>query len=171
MPRFRARSVLLPCCFLLLAPPAAARQKPTLTRADYGRFESLGASVLSPDGRWLAYAITRVNEERELRVRPLGRDTARTAPWASGPVFSADSRHLAWSVGVSAAEQKRLEKEEKPVRLRATVLELATGRERSFDAVRAFSFDATGRFLALHGYAPETPEGKGADLRVIDLAG
>lgn len=171
MPRFRARSVLLPCCFLLLAPPASARQKPTLTRADYGRFESLGASVLSPDGRWLAYAITRVNEERELRVRPLGRDTLRTMLWASGPVFSADSRHLAWSVGVSAAEHKRLEKEEKPVRLRATVLELATGRERSFDAVRAFSFDATGRFLALHGYAPETPEGKGADLRVIDLAG
>lgn len=117
-------------------------------------------SVLSPDGRWLAYAITRVNDARELRVRPHGRDTARTILWASRPIFSADSRHLAWSVGVSAAEQKRLEKEEKPVRLHATVLELATGGERSFAAVRAFSIDATGRFLALHDYAPDAPEGK-----------
>ena len=32
------------------------------------------------------------------------------------------------------------------------------------------TFDATGRFLALLGYAPKEPKGKGADIRVLNLA-
>ena len=35
------------------------QNKPVLTPADYGKFETLGVATLSPDGKWLAYAITR----------------------------------------------------------------------------------------------------------------
>ncbi len=31
-----------------------AQRKPTLTPADYGRWETLGRARLSPDGGWLA---------------------------------------------------------------------------------------------------------------------
>lgn len=153
-----------------LATPVAAQQKPLLTPADYGKFELLGASRLAPNGRWLAYGVTRVDEKAELRIRPLDRDTLRVVPWGSGPVFSSDSRWVAWTVGLPPDEVKRLEKDKKPIRTGVALLELATGRERSFATTRAHAFDATGRFLALHAYAPEEPKGKGSDLRVLDLS-
>src|SRR5580698_8195555 len=36
--------------------PAA---KPTLTRSDYAKFESIGGAALSPDGKWIAYVISK----------------------------------------------------------------------------------------------------------------
>ena len=45
------------------APGALAQDKPTLTSDDYGQWESLGQTVLSRDGRWLAVGVARVNDE------------------------------------------------------------------------------------------------------------
>jgi len=153
-----------------VARPARAQDRPTVPVADYGRWENLGSVTLSPDGAWIAYGVSRVNEENELRYRRLAAGDTQVAAWGSSPEFSPDSRWLTWSVGVSEEERKRLEAAEKPVRTGAALLDLRGGDERAFDAVRASSFDATGRFLALHGYAAEEPEAKGADLRVLDLS-
>lgn len=73
------RTILLILSATLLASPLAAtvRQKPVVKPADYGQWESLGQPTLSPDGKWLAYPIRRVNEEDELRIRSLTRDTTR----------------------------------------------------------------------------------------------
>ncbi|MGH7541429.1 MAG: alpha/beta hydrolase family protein, partial [Gemmatimonadota bacterium] len=157
----------------IAAPPiAVAQEKPTLTPEDYGRWESLGPAVLSPDGAWLAYRVTRVNEEDELRVRRLAEDSTRVVPWGEDPVFAASGRWLAYAIGVSRTERERLEEADEPVRLGTGLLDLESGAERDFDDVAAFAFDAEGRFLALHGYAPDAPEDSapgGADLRVLDL--
>src|ERR1043166_3761698 len=37
----------------------SAAVKPTLTKADYDKFESVNATTLSPDGKWLAYVVNR----------------------------------------------------------------------------------------------------------------
>lgn len=154
-----------------LAVPAAAQQKPLVTPADYGKFESLGfGQALSPNGRWLAYPVTRVNEQNELRIRPLDRDTTLVAAFGTAPRFSANSQWLAWTVNVSPEERARLERDRRPIRTSAAVMALATGERRTYDAVRAMAFDATGQYLALHGYTPESPAGKGADLRIVHLA-
>ena len=155
----------------LAAGTLGAQSKPIVTPADYGRFEQLGVTALSPDGTWLAYGISRVNERNELRMRPLDRDTLLTIAWGSAPSFSPDSRWVTWSIGVSPQEGARLQRARQPVRMKAGLRDLRTGEERIFEAVRSRTFDASGRYLALHGYAPETPRGKGADLRVIDLVG
>lgn len=161
----------LPALLLLLAAPATAQQKPLVTPADYGKFESLGfGQALSADGRWLAYPVSRVNEQNELRIRPLDRDTTMVAAFGTTPRFAANSRWLAWTVTVSPDERAKLEKDRKPVRTGAAVMNLATGERQAHEQVRAHSFDATGQYLALHGYAPEAPAGKGADLRVLHLA-
>jgi dipeptidyl aminopeptidase/acylaminoacyl peptidase len=73
-------------------------------------------------------------------------------------------------VNVSLEERRRLERERQPVRQGAAALDLRSGEQRSYERVRARSLDATGRYLALHGYAPTEPRGKGADLRVVELA-
>lgn len=149
-----------------VAPPAA-QQRPTLTPADYGKFESLVATALSPDGRWLAYGVRTVDEHLELRVRPVDGDATRVYEWASSPSFSPDSRWLTFTVGVSPEERER---SDGPIRNRLLMLDLQSDSERSFEQVRARAFDESGRFLALHGYAPGEPAARGADLRVIDVS-
>ena len=53
------RIFLLPLvCAVAYSGPVAAQQLPP-TPADYAKWETLGAATLSPDGRWIAYAISR----------------------------------------------------------------------------------------------------------------
>ncbi len=155
---------------LTLPAPANSQERPIVTPDDYGRWENLGGSVLSPHGDWIAYTVTRVDEDSELRVRKLDEDSTRVFPWGSSPSFSPDGRWLAWTVGLSTEERERLAESDEPVRQKSSVMDLGTGEIREFDAVSERDFDASGRFIALRGYAPDEPEGKGADLRVVTLA-
>ena len=149
--------------------PLAAQQRPVVTPDDYGRWERLGGSALSPFGDWIAYAVSRVDETSELRVRRIDEDSTRVFPWGSGPRFSPDGRWLAWTTGMSPDEEEALGGRGEPVRRTASVMDLRTGDVREFEAVAGFAFAATGRHLALRGYPPSEPRGKGADLRVVDL--
>ncbi|UCD25491.1 MAG: prolyl oligopeptidase family serine peptidase [Gemmatimonadota bacterium] len=172
MDRCTARSIFTSMLALMIvSSPSVTQDRPTLTPDDYGQFETLvfGATVLSPDGRWLAYGIRRVNEENELRIRELRRDSTIVAAWGSNPTFSANSLWLAWTIGISPEERERLQEQKKPVRMGVGLRDLETGTEREFETTSRFAFDATGEFLALHGYAPEEPSGKGGDLRVLNL--
>lgn len=166
--RITSRLLYLVLVFVSMSAQTFA-QKPTVQPEDYGRWEYLQTATLSPDGAWLAYRIQRVSDETELRFRPLDRDTTRVVLWGESAVFASNSKWLAWQIGMSEAERKKLEKQKKPVHKKATVLNLQTGKELKFDDIQQLAFDATGRFLALHGYPPEEPKGKGADLRLIDL--
>jgi hypothetical protein len=58
----KTTSAVLATIALLVAGPAAAQQRPTITPPDYGRWEALGPATLSPDGAWLTYQVRRVNE-------------------------------------------------------------------------------------------------------------
>ncbi len=136
---------------------------------DYGRWESLGFPALAPDGRALAYRVTRNDEENELRIRLLDSDSTRVVPWGDDPVFSPEGRWLAYAIEPTKEEREKLEKDDAPIRLDARLLDLDTGEEFAFEDIDTFEFDAEGRYLALLGYPPKEPEGKGADLLVVDL--
>ena len=166
------RTILCILSATLLASPLAAtvQQKPVVKPADYGQWESLGQPTLSPDGKWLAYAIRRVNEENELRIRSLTRDTTRVVEYGSAPRFSQNSRWLAYSIGVSPDERERLAEEEKPIRNKLGVLDLAAGDETIVDDVASFVFSEGGEYLAMRAYQPEGSERSVADLLIRDLA-
>ena len=163
-------TALLAAAALLSIPaPASSQDLPLVTPDDYGRWERLGADALSPFGDWVAYVVTRVDETSELRVRRLADDSTRVFPWGSAPAFSPDGRWLAWTVGPPPEERERLQEQDEPVRDKATVMDLQTGETRDFEAVSERRFDASGRFIALRGQAPEEPAGKGADVRIVTL--
>ena len=157
---------------LALVPPssASAQERPLVTPGDYGRWERLGDVEVSPFGDWIAYVVTRVDEASELRVRRLEDDSVRVFPWGSTPRFSPDGGWLAWTVGLPPEERERLAESDEPIREKASVMDLQTGETREFDAVSEHRFDASGRYVALRGYPPDEPSGKGADLRIIALA-
>lgn len=163
-----ARSVVVAGLMLVAAQPGAAQQRVPVGPNDYGQFESPGEAVLSPDGAWLAHAVNRVNEQNELRVRLIVRDSTVIIPFGGSAVFSGDSRWLAYSIGVAPSERERLAEAKSPIRSKAAVLDLTRGTTTMLGEAAAFTFSPDGAYLAVHGYTPE--ERRGSDLIVRDLA-
>src|SRR5262245_60563928 len=172
------------CVALALSVGALSRpaERKPLAAADYGKWENLGTGVLSPDGRWLAVPITRVDGTAELRLYSLAdadspgpSRPAFTAAQGHDPAFSRDSSWLAYRIGYSETEREKLEDDKKPVREKAAVV--ALGRDRAkleaevFADVSRLAFAEGGAYLALLRYPPEGSKRKGADLVVRDLAG
>ncbi|CAN5663520.1 prolyl oligopeptidase family serine peptidase [soil metagenome] len=155
--------------FLTLAVPAAAQQKPTLKAADYAKWESIGATELSPDGRWIAYVISRVDDDGELRFRAIADDSTHVVRHAYRPIFSADGRWLAYGIGVSQAERERVEKANQTVRSKVGIVDLRAGTTTVVDNIASYDFSGDSRYLALRGFAVRDKKSKGVDLIVRDL--
>jgi dipeptidyl aminopeptidase/acylaminoacyl peptidase len=145
-----------------------AQDRPVLSAADLARWEALGASRLSPDGAWLVYAITRGNEEAELRLRGGAGDSTLAIPNALSPSFSPDSRWLVYLVGVSPKERDRLVKEKKPVRNSLAARNLVSGEVTTIADVASFTIAPSGGFVAASRYPADGK--RTADVLVLDLA-
>jgi hypothetical protein len=145
-----------------LAITIAAQTKPPVTPAEYGQFETLATvpsrGGLSPDGKWLAYGINRSNRNNELRITSVADGTTKVAAFGAQPVFSADSRWVAYAIGYSEAQEEKLRKDKKPIQRKLGLLNLATGETTVVDAVESFAFNASGSYLAMRRYAPEKKE-------------
>jgi dipeptidyl aminopeptidase/acylaminoacyl peptidase len=165
------RSAWAIALLLAVAAPAAAQQKPTLTPADYGRWESLGSGTFSPDGRWFAVGISRVDDDGELQVHDLRTGETRVVANASAAAFSADSRWLAYSIGHPQRERERLERARQPIQNRVAIVDLRSGAEHTVNNIASFSFSGDGGYIALRGYAPRGERrARGIDVVVRDLA-
>lgn len=169
----RCPSRLLSTAFLLtlaLGSATAAQQKPTLKPADYDKWESLGFAALSPDGSWLAYAITRTNGKNELRVQKLADKQPKTITSGLQPVFSDDSRWLAYGIGYTEDEREQMEKAKKPIQNKVGIMNLGTAETTVIENIASFNFSDDGRYLALRGYPVTGRKSKGVDVFVRDLA-
>src|SRR5579862_7236830 len=82
---------------VLAAAPLAA-QKPSLTLADYAKWEILGNSAISADGKWIAYDFRRNSGANELRWHAVDSDAEQIVKMGSGAVFTRDNRHLIYTI-------------------------------------------------------------------------
>ncbi|MGI8782770.1 MAG: prolyl oligopeptidase family serine peptidase [Acidobacteriota bacterium] len=139
-----------------------AQTKAPVTPADYGQWETLAMvgsrGGLSPDGKWLAYAINRSNRNNELRVTNVADGTTKTAAFGAQPVFSSDSRWAAYAIGSSEAQEEKLRKDKKPIHRKLGLLNLASGESTVVDGIESFAFSANGAYLAMRRYPPEEKE-------------
>ena len=138
-----------------IAFPAFAQTKPLITPKDYGKWELLGTSRLSPRGDWVAYGVNRVDEENQLRIRGGAKDTTIVVSYASAPSFTPDGKWVVYTVGVSPKERERLTKEKKPIRNSVEMRNLVTGQVIPVSDINTWSISPDGRFVALTRYAAE----------------
>jgi dipeptidyl aminopeptidase/acylaminoacyl peptidase len=151
---------------IMSALPLAAQQKPTLAPEDYARWETLGTTTLSADGRRFAYTVSRVDGDVELRHGTVARGETSRVPHASAPVFSADGRWLAYSLGLSVAERNRRERAGEPIRSRVVLVDLASDTVTDVGEHATFAFSHDGSHLSLRGYEREDA---GTDLIIRNL--
>ena len=178
--RRRPRPVLIVLSLISMVGAATALAqdpKQPVRPADYGQFERLASRTpLSPDGRWLAVPITRVDGTAELRTFSVDDGGAPVvAEEGRDPEFSEDSAWLAYRVGQAEAVREQLRGQGEPVHDSLGLLRLSTGEATTTDGVASFGFGGHGAYIALHRYPLPTEdesaaERRGADLVVRDLA-
>lgn len=143
--------------------------KKTLTPEEYGKWETLGPSQLSPDGHWMTAQIGVVEGDGRLIVRSCDGPERADIPVASGARFSDDSQWVAYTISPKRDEVKRLQREKKPVRAKLGLRNLATGAETQYEDVQSWTFvkDAS-VLLVLHHPVEGQPKG-GSDLEIVRL--
>ncbi len=175
------RTIITVLSVLSLTLASGAQTKSSVKPSEYGQWETLAfGSNLSPDGKWLAYGINRSNRNNELRVTNVADGTTKVAAFGAQPIFSSNSRYVAYSIGYSEAQEEKLTKEKKPIQRKLGLLNLATGEQTVVDGIEAFAFSANGAYLAMRRYPPkkdapdaaaavETDDTPGATLIVRQL--
>ncbi|HET9423986.1 MAG TPA: prolyl oligopeptidase family serine peptidase, partial [Gemmatimonadaceae bacterium] len=147
---------------------ASAQTRPLVTPKDYGKWELLGATRLSPRGDWVALNVNRVDEENQLRIRGGPRDTTIIVTYGSAPAFTADGKWVVYTIGVAPKERERLTREKKPIRNSVELRNLVTGQTVPVADISSWSISPDGRFVALTRYAAEGK--RTSDVLVHDLS-
>ena len=91
---------------------APAPAKKAMNVDDYSKWQTISAQVLSGDGRWLAYVLELTNvmpgeTKPVLHIVNLGTNADVTVNDATAPVFSPDSKWVAYQVDPGAAQRAR----------------------------------------------------------------
>src|SRR5579871_1891558 len=149
MLHLRFRAFVLATGFALAA---FAQTKPTINPADYGRWETLGGATLSPDGKFAAYEVRRVDGNNEMRLTATSGGKTTSIAFCTNAAFSADSKWFACSAGFSEAEQDRARKASRTLQNKLKVIDLATISTTSIDDVSGYFFSGDGLFLAFRHY-------------------
>ena len=146
-------------------------EKKVLTVDDYGRWNRIESAVMSPDGNWMTYAYSPAEGDKTFYIRNLqSDDQPREIKFGSSPVFSDDSKWLAYRVGISEEETKKLQKSKKPIVPTLELLNLESGDKSTYKGGASATFSDAANFVAISMRSGESSSGKGADLLLIDLA-
>ncbi|TVR64649.1 MAG: S9 family peptidase [Gemmatimonadales bacterium] len=154
------------------AQPMESDERRTLAAADFGRFETLGAVSLSPDGAWAGIVVPRVEEDGEVRIHRVAGGEPHVVANGARVEFSPAGDWVAVVVQPSQAERERAGGNRTPPRNALVLHRLGTDEEEQIDGVQAFSFSPDGAHLVMRRYREggNNQEHRGADLVVREVA-
>lgn len=161
---------LFPCLLLCISLIATQAQKKYLTPDDYGKWQSLGAIDLSPNGEWIAYQVTVQEDNDTLFVTNRNTNKTYKLEFASTPEFSKDNQWIAYRIGLPFKEAEKLRDQSKPVEFKMGLLNLATGKKETIQNINRFGFSRNGKFLAVYLTPPKENKDKGSVLLVKNLS-
>ncbi len=169
----RTSHLILFVISLLLLPDQVFTQDtlPVLTKKDYDQWQILSQTDLSPDGKWVAYRIKRVEGNDTLFITSMDPawDTTYAFAFGSGILFSRDSRWAAFRIGYPEKEIEKIKEKHQPVQYKMMLLRLADGKTQLFKDIQSFDFSRSSGFLAMKTYKPEKSKAGGSDLILRNL--
>src|SRR5262245_54777607 len=178
--------------------PQATAVKPTLTKEDYKKFESLSGSTLSADGKWIAYVVSR--GERGANARGRGSDNSSAVHYrataandekvvtsASNPMFTSNNKWMLYTVtpageapggqragggggrGGQRGGGERGAGASAGASSSIGVIDLASGTTTLVQDVQSYILSSDGHHVAFRRAVPEGAQNKGAGLVIRDL--
>lgn len=147
-----------------------AQQKRYLTADDYGKWQSIGVTDLSPNGEWIAYQITVQEDNDTLFVLNRVTNKLYKLEFASSFEFSKDNQWIAYRIGLPFKEAEKLRDQSKPIEYKMGLLNLVTGKKEVVQNITRFGFSRNGKFLAVYLAPPKENKEKGAVLLVKNLS-
>jgi dipeptidyl aminopeptidase/acylaminoacyl peptidase len=144
-----------------------------LTIEDYARWRTIENDLISKDGNWVTYGLRNTNaldQKPVLHVLRLADDNVREIENGTQPVFSDDSRWVAYNVELPYAEAKKLRDASSPVTRQAQLMNLETGAKRTWEDIQSFSFSpGSGQLLLRRRQVDAKAAHKGVDVVLHDL--
>ena len=160
---------LLPFMILFFITSTQA-QKKYLTPDDYGKWQSIGASDLSPNGEWVAYQISVQEDNDTMFIVNRNTNKVYKLEFSSTPEFSKDNQWIAYRIGLPYKEAEKLREQAKPIEAKMGLLNLTTGKKEIIQNINRFGFSRDGKFLAVYLTPPKENKDKGAVLLVKNLS-
>jgi dienelactone hydrolase len=170
------------------AQAAAPANGKVLTLDDYPGWKRIQNAALSPDGRWLTWAVRPNDGDDTLFVRELDGAATYTFPRGSAPAFSNDSRWVAYTLTAAGQRQggrgqgggQRGQTPPQPQRGQGAgaaapartlqLLELRSGAKHDVPDFESFAFSPNAKFLAVRRNRPQGATHTGADVLLRNLA-
>jgi len=156
--------------FLILS-TALFAQKKKLEPEDYGQWQYISSTELSPDGQWFAYNISVEDGDGWLVIKEVGTDSTEEHKFMHGvrPDFSQDNRWAVFQLGVSEDKKEKLEEQKKQVHLKLGLMNLVSGKVDTFKNVQSYELSNNGEYLAMAKYKPEEVKTEGRDIILRNL--
>ena len=151
----RILAFIILCLVVSVSISAFAEKKRSLTFIDIMKFKSIRSTVISEDGKIVAYSAVPDRGDGEVCVHLLKGKRVYKIERGTGPVISRNSKWVAAGVLPKAVE---IEKSKKKPKNGMVLLNTETGEIIQFDRVKEFVFSNDSRWLAFHNYKKEKKE-------------
>ncbi len=155
---------------LLFSTLIHAQAKKDLTPQDYGKWQTLGVTDLSPNGEWVAYQVMVQEDNDTLFLLNRANNKSYKLEFASMPEISRDNQWIAYRIGLPYKEAEKLREAGKPVEYKMGLLNLATGKKEEIKNISRFGFSRNGKYLTVYLAPPKESKDKGAVLLVKNLS-
>ena len=155
--------------FLCLISETLAGQAvlPTINAEICEKWQTLETFSISDDGAWVSWKVTLGNGDDSLYIKnPVSSKLYKYAS-SSDPVFSTDSKWVAFEVGYSKKQIEKMTEQKEPVQKKIKLIDLTTGKERLFGNISSFSLTNDANHLIMSGYSSEKSKTK--DLFIYNL--
>ena len=167
MKNFLKRALSLTILSVTFVTLQAQISLPAIKPSDYAKWQTLGSFSISDDGTWVSWNVSLVDGDDTLYIKNPASAKLYKFALSTGIVFSSDSKWAAFRVGYSEKQIEKMTEQKKPVKNKAKLLDLATGKERLFENISSFSITKDAKHLIMAGYTPENS--KNRDLFILNL--
>tara|TARA_R110000796_G_scaffold252627_1_gene389025 strand:- start:110611 stop:113349 length:2739 start_codon:yes stop_codon:yes gene_type:complete len=155
---------------LLFSQVAISQEKKPLTLDDYGQWNSIRNTSISPNGLWMTYSYNPNDGDSKLHIRKIDGDTVRTVINGKQVDFSMDNQWVAYLVDPTEKEAEKLKKQGKPTSSNLELFNLASSKVSNVENASSFSFSEASNYIAIQkNPSDRKAEHKGSDLILKSL--
>lgn len=165
----RNRTILAFVLICLIGQSLHAQEKKTLSQEDYKIWQSLRSNTISNDGIWVGYQIAQTEGTDTLFITNTKTDSLYKEAFGTRLQFTPDSKYACYLIGVSQAEQEKMQEKKQSVHYKLALLDLTTGHKDVYPEISSVIVPESGSFLLLTPYPPKDSKAEGGDRVLYNL--